>query len=113
MLVVGLLLSSTACNQKVYSVKVYGLKTCGSCSVLIDDFKKDDNIQLHVYDLDAHIKEYQKDIRLYKNVPENKAPVIITSSFVKVGYKTDDYQELKNAILTNKKPNKKDYYKRR
>lgn len=107
------MLNSTACNQKVYSVKVYGLKTCGSCSTLINDFKKDDNIQLHVYDLDTHIKEYQKDILLYKDVPSNQAPVIMTDSFVKVGYNTDDYQELKKAIITNKKPNKNDYYKRR
>lgn len=79
----------------------------------MDDFKRDDDIQLHFYDLDTYLKDYQKDISLYKDVPENKMPIIVSPSFIKVGYDTKDYKELKQAIITNKKPNQKNYYKRR
>ena len=65
LVIAGLLLSSTSCKKNVYSVKVYGLKSCGNCRILIDDFKDDDNIQLHMIDIDTHILAYKKDIALY------------------------------------------------
>lgn len=107
------MLNNTACEKKVYSVKVYGLKSCGSCKVLIDDFKKDEDIQLHVIDIDTHLKDYQHDLTLYQGLPENQAPVLMTKQFAKAGYQSQDYQTLKKAIIMQKKPNKKDYFKRR
>ena len=113
LMIVGLLLSSTSCKKNIYSVKVYGLKSCGNCRILIDDFKDDDNIQLHMIDIDTHIKSYQKDIALYDGLSDNQAPVIITESFAKAGYKSEDYKVLKKAIISGKKPNLNNYYKRR
>ena len=113
LMIVGLLLSSTSCKKNIYSVKVYGLKSCGNCRILIDDFKDDDNIQLHMIDIDTHIKAYQKDIALYEGLSDNQAPVIMTESFAKAGYKSEDYKVLKKAIISGKKPNLKNYYKRR
>ena len=78
LVIAGLLLSSTSCKKNVYSVKVYGLKSCGKCRILIDDFKDDDNIQLHMIDIDTHIKAYKKDIALYVGLSDNQAPVIMT-----------------------------------
>ena len=113
LVIAGLLLSSTSCKKNVYSVKVYGLKSCGNCRILIDDFKDDDNIQLHMIYIDTHIKAYQKDIALYEGLSDNQAPVIMTESFAKAGYSSKDYKVLKKAIISGKKPNLKNYYKRR
>ena len=113
LVIAGLLLSSTSCKKNVYSVKVYGLKSCGNCRILIDDFKDDDNIQLHMIDIDTHIKAYQKDIALYEGLSDNQAPVIMTESFAKAGYSSKDYKVLKKAIISGKKPDLKNYYKRR
>ena len=113
LVIAGLLLSSTSCKKNVYSVKVYGLKSCGKCRILIDDFKDDDNIQLHMIDIDTHIKAYKKDIALYVGLSDNQAPVIMTESFAKAGYSSKDYKVLKDAIISGKKPDLKNYYKRR
>lgn len=113
LVIAGLLLSSTSCKKNVYSVKVYGLKSCGNCRILIDDFKDDDHIQLHMIDIDTHIKAYQKDIALYDGLNDNQAPVIMTETFAKAGYSSKDYKVLKKAIISGKKPDLKNYYKRR
>lgn len=113
LIIVGLLLSSTSCKKNIYSVKVYGLKSCGNCRILIDDFKDDENIQLHMIDIDTHILAYKKDIALYDGLSDNQAPVIMTKSFAKAGYSSKEYKVLKKAIILGKKPNLKNYYKRR
>ena len=100
LIIVGLLLSSTSCKKNIYSVKVYGLKSCGNCRILIDDFKDDENVHLHMIDIDTHILAYKKEI-------------IMTESFAKVGYSSKEYKVLKKAIISGKKPNLKNYYKRR
>ena len=64
-------------------------------------------------DIDTHVKDYQKDIALYDGLNDNQAPVIMTETFAKAGYSSKDYKVLKNAIISGKKPDLKNYYKRR
>ena len=79
LIIVGLLLSSTSCKKIYILLKVYGLKSCGNCRILIDDFKDDENIHLHMIDIDTHILAYKKEIALYDGLSDNQAPVIIQS----------------------------------
>lgn len=64
-------------------------------------------------DIDTHILAYKKEIALYDGLSDNQAPVIMTESFAKVGYSSKEYKVLKKAIISGKKPNLKNYYKRK